>query len=231
MPHSGSWRNKAEHKSCAWIVNGYGICQNRHPGLVSHYFFLILHFPTTNKSQVLQISPPLGAVICRWVDSKAGSGGKRCSTGRPAGSQDFSNISQPIVSTVLVCTRLAVAVQERPGSQECDLIQRGQTLQVLWGPIRWHVLLNSLRLRTIQLWAPRLLRLRICDSSPGHQVPRGIQQLFHFIWKINVYFLLVCSWFPMLSLLQRSSNLFQAYLGEYPVFGGACSYRTLQSVE
>ena len=116
-----------------------------------------------------------------WVLSSASglnlrqeAGGKRRSTGRPAGSHDSSNVFQSIVSILLVCTRLAVAVREWPGSRECDLIQRGQTLQVLWGPICWHILLNSLRLRTIQLWAPRLLRLRICDSSPGHQVQRGI---------------------------------------------------------
>ena len=29
------------------------------------------------------------------------------------------------------------------------------------------------------------------------------------------------SWFPVLSLLQGSRNLFQAYLGEYPVFCGS----------
>ena len=72
MPHSDSWGNKAECKSCAWIVDGYGICQNRYPGLVSHYFFIILYFPTPNKSQVLQISPLMGAVICKRVESEAG---------------------------------------------------------------------------------------------------------------------------------------------------------------
>ena len=128
-----------------------------------------------------QTNPRSSRSALSWVPSSASgsnlrqeAGGKHCSTGRHAGSRDPSHVFQPVVSTLLVCTRLAVAVREWPGSRECDLIQRGQTLQVLWGPICWHILLNSLRLRTIQLWAPRLLRLRIYDSSPGHHVQRGI---------------------------------------------------------
>ena len=142
---------------------------------------LCLIIPSSFFTSPPQTNPKSSKSALPWVLSSASgsnlrqeAGGKCRSTGRPAGSQDSSNVFQSIVAILLVCTRLAVAVREWPGSRECALIQRGQTLQVLWGPICWYILLNSLRLRTIQLWAPRLLRLRICDSSPGHQVQRGI---------------------------------------------------------
>lgn len=114
------------------------MCQNRLLGLVPHYLSSFFTSPPqTNPKPSKSVLPGMLLSASGVTLRKEGEGG-RCAS--PCLFKDLPahSVHPP------VCTRPAAAGRGQPGSQECGFNQRGQTLQVQWGTICWHLLCSSL---------------------------------------------------------------------------------------
>ena len=140
------------------------MCQKKHPGLVSHSFFLPYPYPL-DTSQFLQHYSVEGTLIIggeeiwRWelhhLETWSRGG--------------FSKLLQPRGSTSFGCSRCSLTAG---GCQDLVVVGRciGELAYQVHGAglISWHILPSSLSPKTVHPRDPSLPRLQGYGSVPDH---------------------------------------------------------------